>query len=154
MTKAEQAKALFYQGYNCCQSVFGAFAPEMGLDQETAMRLASGMGAGLGRMRSVCGTCSGMCMAAGLARGYSDPKATQKKTDTYAMIQRLVKQFQADQGSIICKELLGLEKIEDSPQAEARTPEYYKKRPCPELVAYAAGLLEAELAANPRREEN
>lgn len=146
MSKAEQAKQLFLQGYNCSQAVLGAFAPDLGLDFETAVRLASGMGGGIGRMRSVCGACSGMCMAAGLANGYSDPKAGAEKTATYAMIQQLAGRFREENGSIICKELLGLEKPEGTPQAEQRTAQYYKKRPCAELVAQAAGFLEEYLS--------
>ncbi len=149
MTKAEQARQLFLQGYNCCQSVFGAYAQELGIDMPTAMALASGMGGGIGRTRSVCGACTGMCMAAGLAKGYTSPTAKEEKTQTYAMIQALLKRFEADNGSTICKVLLGLEKPEGSCQAEERTEEYYKKRPCPELVAYAAGILEEYLQENP-----
>lgn len=145
MGKAEQARQLFLQGYNCSQSVLGAYAQEVGLDFETAMALASGMGGGIGRTRSVCGACTGMCMAAGLANGYTSPKAREEKARTYGMIQTLLKRFEQDNGSTICMVLLGLEKPEGSCQAEQRTEEYYKKRPCPDLVAYAAGILEEYL---------
>ena len=135
--KAQRAKALFLEGYNCAQAVAGAFAPEMGLSVDAAARLASGFGGGMGRMREVCGAVSGMTLAASALRGYNDPKAGPEKTDTYAMIQELAGRFRAENGSIICRELLGLARPEGTPQAEARTPEYYKKRPCPELVALA-----------------
>ena len=135
--KAQRAKALFLEGYNCAQAVAGAFAPEMGLSVDAAARLASGFGGGMGRMREVCGAVS--------------PKAGPEKTDTYAMIQELAGRFRAENGSIICRELLGLARPEGTPQAEARTPEYYKKRPCPELVALAAQILEEWLAEHPAR---
>ena len=143
--KGQKAKALFEEGYNCCQAVVGAYAEEFGLDKESAMALASGMGGGIGRSRSVCGACTGMCLAAGLAKGYTSPKATEEKIQTYSMIQQLLKQFEKDNGSTICKVLLGLEKPEGTCKAEERTPEYYKKRPCSQLVAYAADLLEQHL---------
>ena len=127
--KAQRAKALFLEGYNCAQAVAGAFAPEMGLSVDAAARLASGFGGGMGRMREVCGAVSGMTLAASALRGYNDPKAGPEKTDTYAMIQELAGRFRAENGSIICRELLGLARPEGTPQAEARTPEYYKKRP-------------------------
>ena len=127
--KAQRAKALFLEGYNCAQAVAGAFAPEMGLSVDAAARLASGFGGGMGRMREVCGAVSGMTLAASALRGYNDPKAGLEKTDTYAMIQELAGRF----------------------RAEARTPEYYKKRPCPELVALAAQILEEWLAEHPAR---
>ena len=85
--KAQRAKALFLEGYNCAQAVAGAFAPEMGLSVDAAARLASGFGGGMGRMREVCGAVSGMTLAASALRGYNDPKAGPEKTDTYAMIQ-------------------------------------------------------------------
>ena len=147
--KAQRAKALFLEGYNCAQAVAGAFAPEMGLPLDTVARMAGGFGGGMGRMREVCGAVSGMTLAASALRGYSDPQAGPAKTGTYAMIQALAGCFRAQNGSIICRELLGLARPEGTPQAEARTPEYYKKRPCPELVAMAAQILEEWLAENP-----
>ena len=91
--KAQRAKALFLEGYNCAQAVAGAFAPEMGLSVDAAARLASGFGGGMGRMREVCGAVSGMTLAASALRGYNDPKAGPEKTDTYAMIQELAGRF-------------------------------------------------------------
>ena len=152
--KAERARALFLQGYNCCQAVFAAFAPDLGLDFETALRLSSGLGGGMGRLREVCGTCSGIFLAAGLLYGYSDPLAREEKTATYAMIQELAGEFRARHGSIICRELLGLSAPEGTPQAEERTPEYYKKRPCPDLAASAAEILEQYMERRRQREEN
>ena len=66
MSKSEKAKELFTKGYNCSQAVLGAFAEDLGMDFETAMKLSSSFGGGMGRMREVCGTVSGMFMAAGL----------------------------------------------------------------------------------------
>ena len=104
-------------------------------------------------MREVCGAVSGMTLAASALRGYNDPKAGPEKTDTYAMIQELAGRFRAENGSIICRELLA--KAGAAPAggtaAEERTAEYYKKRPCPELVALAAQILEEWLAEHPAR---
>lgn len=144
--KAQRAYDLFLQGYNCAQSVAGAFADEMGLPPETVMRMACGFGGGIGRLRETCGTVSGMVLAAGALRGYGGPETGEEKTRTYAMIQELVARFRAANGSIVCRELLGLTTPEGTPQAEARTPEYYRRRPCPRLAAEAAGILEAYLA--------
>lgn len=144
--KARRAYDLFLQGCNCAQSVAGAFAGEMGLPLETVMRMASGFGGGIGRLRETCGTVSGMVLAAGMLRGYGTPETGEKKTQTYAMIQELVARFRAANDTIVCRELLGLAAPEGTPQAEARTPEYYRKRPCPRLAAQAAGILEAYLA--------
>lgn len=148
--KGDRAYELFKQGYNCSQAVFGAFCEELGVDFETAVKLASGFGGGIGRMREVCGTFTGLTMAASLIYGYDDPKATDTKTELYEKIRELSERFKADNGSIICRELLGLQQTEKSAVPEARTSEYYKKRPCAELCRYAADLLDEFIKNNPR----
>lgn len=148
--KGDKAYELFKQGYNCSQAVFGAFCEELGVDFETAVKLASGFGGGIGRMREVCGTFTGLTMAASLIYGYDDPKATDTKTELYEKIRELSERFKADNGSIICRELLGLQQAEKSAVPEARTSEYYKKRPCAELCRYAADLLDEFIKNNPR----
>ena len=132
--KSEEAKALFMQGYNCAQSVLGAYAEECGLSQETAMLLASTFGGGMGRMREVCGAVSGMLMAAGILYGYSDPQAPEEKKRTYAMVQELAARFREQNGSIVCRELLGGAGKDTSAQSTERTEAFYQKRPCVCLV--------------------
>lgn len=142
MDKSEKAKELFKQGYNCAQAVVGAYAEELGLDMETAMKLASSFGGGMGRLREVCGAVSGMFMVAGMKYGYSSPEAKLEKTEHYKKIQELAAEFSENNGSIICRELLGLQAGKDSYVPEARTEKYYKARPCVELVGDAAAILE------------
>lgn len=146
---AEKAKALFHEGYNCAQAVVLAFSDLTGLDERTAVMLSSSFGGGIGRMREVCGAVSGMCMVAGLLYGYDDPKAQTEKASHYARIQQLAADFRNENGSIICRELLGLGGGASVPIPEQRTDAYYKKRPCAELVAMAAGILEAYIQQNP-----
>lgn len=145
MTRAEQAKAYFEEGYNCAQAVTLAFAKEMGLEKDTAAKMASSFGGGLGRLREVCGAVSGMSLAAGALLGYADPKEKEEKADHYALIQKLAGEFREKAGSIICRELLAGINNDTNPVPEERTASYYKKRPCGDLVALAAGILEAEL---------
>ncbi|HEX3022779.1 MAG TPA: C-GCAxxG-C-C family protein [Lachnospiraceae bacterium] len=133
---------LFKSGYNCSQAVFLAFCDEYGMDIETALKISSSFGGGMGRLREVCGAVSGMFMVAGMIYGYTDPKDNGTKSEHYERIQYLAKQFEKENGSIICRELLGLGKGKDSPVPELRTAEYYKKRPCVELVGMAAGIME------------
>ncbi len=148
MTKKEKAMSLFKEGYNCSQAVFGAFAEELGLDFETAVKIASSFGGGMGRMREVCGAVSGMFMAAGMKCGYSSPTDNQSKTAHYKLIQDLAGEFKACNGSIVCRELLGLEGKDNSHVPSERTKEYYKKRPCAELVGEAAEILEGYFEKN------
>lgn len=142
---AEKAKALFLEGYNCSQAVLLAFSDILDLDESMAAKLSSSFGGGMGRMREVCGAVSGMFMVSGLLLGYDDPKATEEKATHYARIQQLAEKFRTACGSIVCRDLL------DNPDASAtptaRTAEFYKKRPCAELVALAASLVADQLIA-------
>lgn len=147
MSHADKARKLFLEGYNCAQAVTLAFAEEMGLDKETAAKLSSSFGGGLGRMREVCGCVSGMALVAGYLYGYADPKAMEEKADHYALIQELAGEFRAQNGSIICRELLAGITSDTDPTPEARTAAYYKKRPCAELAAAAAEILEKKMEA-------
>lgn len=147
--RGDKAFELFTSGYNCAQAVAGAFCDMLSMDMDTVTKLASGFGGGMGRMREVCGTFSGIVMVVSTLYGYSDPMDNATKTEVYARIQELAEQFRQDNGSIICRELLGLSKPEGTPVPEQRTSEYYKKRPCPELCRYAADLLEKYIEQHP-----
>ena len=147
--KGKQAKAFFMEGYNCTQSVALAFCDEIGIEKEKLLRMVSSFGGGMGRLREVCGAVSGMFLVAGALYGYDDPQDMQAKKEHYARIQELAAQFREKTGSIVCRELLGLEGKDKSPVPSARTSEYYKKRPCPELIEIAADLMEAYIAAAP-----
>ena len=103
-------------------------------------------GAGMGRLREVCGTVSGMVLAANLLFGPNNTTEKAKKDAHYALIQDLANAFKAETGSIVCRELLGLEKKQsDAPISEARTETYYKKRPCGEMVLLAVRILENKI---------
>lgn len=143
----ERARNYFLEGYNCAQSVVLAYHEELGLEKELAARMASSFGGGMGRLREVCGAFSGMCLVVGLYRGYSEAKDREGKKEQYALIQRLADEFEKRNGSIVCRELLGLDHRKDAPVPAERTAEYYKKRPCAELVAEAAEILETMVFA-------
>ena len=146
MDKSQIAENYFKSGANCAQAVLCAFAPECGLTESEAMRIASGFGGGMGRLREVCGAVSGMILAANILKGNSDPSDKAAKDAHYALIQELASEFKAENNSIICRELLNLGGTSpDTPISEARTAEYYKKRPCAELVALAAGIAAKKL---------
>ena len=140
MNKGEYAEKLFHDGYNCAQAVFGAFCEELDMDLDSAMKLASSFGGGMGRLREVCGAVSGMFMVAGAVKGYSDPRDNNAKMEHYALIQRMAKMFSDKNGTIICRELLNLPEPEGDPTPTERTKEFYAKRPCGELVRIAADI--------------
>ena len=147
-SRGDRARELFREGYNCSQAVTLAFADELearGISREMAAGLASSFGGGLGRLREVCGCVSGMALVCGALEGYTDPKAAAEKQDHYKKIQELVTTFKNENGSYICRELLAGINTDTNPVPEARTESYYKKRPCAELAACAADILERHL---------
>ncbi|MFI3229169.1 MAG: C-GCAxxG-C-C family protein [Bacillota bacterium] len=146
MDKVEKSKELFKEGYNCAQAVVVAFEEELGLSREVLSKMMSSFGGGLGRQREVCGAVSGMCFVAGVLLGYSDPKAQKEKSDHYNTVQTLCGEFKGINGSIICRELLSGVPHTDGGAPEARTTEYYKKRPCAEYVAEATRIMADFLA--------
>ena len=125
---SDKAVELFTSGKNCSQAVFAAFAPDLGLSEEMALAVSIGLGGGVGRMREVCGAISGSAMVVGLKYPELD------KTEVYQLVRQIMDEFKKTNHSIICKELLGLVEAEKSSTPEARTPEYYKKRPCVKIV--------------------
>ena len=148
MNKRELGEAYFKEGYNCSQAVVLAFQEEMGIDKDTAVRIASAFGGGMGRMREVCGAVSGMFMVLGALKGYADAEDNGAKKALYADVQALAARFRERSGSIICRELLGLPSGESDPTPDTRTASYYKKRPCASLVGDACEFLEEYLKGN------
>lgn len=138
---SDLAAELFTKGYNCAQAVFGAFAEDLGIDFNTAVKISSSFGGGMGRMREVCGALTGCFMAAGLKYGYTDIRNQNAKAEHYKLIQQIAENFKKANGSIICRELLGISD-NNSPIPSERTAEYYRKRPCIELVRCATEELD------------
>lgn len=145
----ERAVEYFKQGYNCSQSVVAPFAAELGLPVDTALKVASGFGGGIGRMREVCGAFCGLTAVVGLR--YADPADPNDKSRIYGIVQQLAGQFKAETGreTLICRELLANSAPTAGAQAEERTEGYYKRRPCVELVRIAADLLADYIEQNP-----
>lgn len=152
-----KAQELFKQGFNCSQSVFAACADLYGItDEALALRLSASFGGGIGRMRLTCGAACGMFLLAGLESGSSTPGDAEGKKRNYELVQRLAADFKAEYGSITCADLLGLNNYPQSTIAlqahhspsgaqisatpSPRTEEYYKKRPCVEMVGNAVRI--------------
>ncbi len=136
-----KARSLFLQGYNCSQSVFCAYADIYGIPETLALKVSASFGGGIGRMRETCGAACGMFMLAGMVSGQTEPNDDAAKMSNYKLVQELAAKFKEANGSLICKELLGLRK--DAvvvPVPDARTAEYYKQRPCLIMVESAARI--------------
>jgi len=167
--RIKSARENFRAGYNCAQSVVLAYRDLRSLDEETAAALSSAFGGGMGRMREVCGAVSGMAFIAGMISPATNPKNMAERKENYALIQKFAEEFRLENGSIVCRELLGLvpkptastertnaasnsatasqnSGTQESPMPSERTTEYYRKRPCEEYVATAARIVGEYLA--------
>ena len=134
MTRVEKAAQLFQSGYNCAQSVAGAYADRMGMTLEQVTRLASSFGGGMGGKREICGAVSVMILVLGALEGYADPNDRAAKKAHYDRVSRLMDRFRAEHGSVVCRDLLGL------------TPGVPKRQGgCLDMVTSAVALLEQEL---------
>ena len=143
MSRAEQAKTYFQQGYACSQAVALAFADVCGVDENVLSKITLPFGGGMGRLRLTCGAVSGMVAVIGLLFAEAENSAENKKK-TYAIVQELCAKVKEINGSLICGELLAGMKVpvEVGGEAEKRTPEYYKKRACADIVYDTAKVLE------------
>ena len=144
--RQEKAEKLFMEGYNCCQAVLLAFEDILEVDRGTLLRVASGFGGGMARLREVCGTVSAMAMIAGFLSPAVDPSNMEQRRENYALVQKFAARFKEEKGSIVCREILGLRKpapgeAPESPMPSARTPEYYRTRPCAATVGFAARIV-------------
>ena len=140
--RGERARDFFLQGYNCCQAVLLAFADVLEADEDLLKTVGSGFGGGFARMREVCGSFSACTVLAGFMRPAVTPGMEERKAN-YALVQEMAAAFrERNGGSIVCGELLGLRgRGPEGPEPSARTEEFYRKRPCPEIILNAAVIV-------------
>ena len=136
-----RARELFLKGYNCSQAVFCAYSDIYDIPEELALKLSASFGGGIGRTRETCGAVCGLVMLEGLESGQTKENDDEQKQNNYKQVQQLIELFKAENGSSICKELLGLRKDAPIvPAPDTRTAEYYKQRPCLRMVESAARI--------------
>lgn len=147
----KKATQLFLEGYNCAQAVFAAFSDLTGLDEKTALRISSSFGGGIGRLREMCGTVSGMLMAAGMLYGYDDASVRTAKAELYSRVQELANTFATENGSYICRDLLGLRagQRDDPTKPSPRDEHFMRTRPCLGLVGASARILDEYMETHP-----
>ena len=139
--RIEMAVSLFKEGFNCSQSVVAAFADQYGFTREQALKMSASFGGGIGRMRETCGAACGLFLLAGLETGATEGADRDGKAANYALVQELAEEFKQRNGALRCADLLGLSKKEPVVSTpEARTDQYYAKRPCVKMVEEAARI--------------
>ncbi len=150
--KAEASTALFSGGFNCCQSVLAAYAPDLGLDSETALKIASSFGGGMAAMGLTCGAVTGALMVLGLVYGRIRADDDEAKERNYELVMRFVKEFKESHGAIGCSELLGYD-ISTAEGKAAVKEMNLTKTLCPEFVRTAARILEGLVNTGKQRIE-
>lgn len=106
--RVERALQYHKAGFNCAQAVFAAFADLYGMDEETALRVSASFGGGIGRMQHMCGAASGMFMLAGFETGSAKAGDKEQKMKNYAYVRELAELFKAENGSLMCSEILAM----------------------------------------------
>jgi len=96
-------------GFNCAQSVLSEFAEQFGMDRDTAMKIACGLGSGMGRSGNMCGAVTSGMLVLGLKYGMADPESHEDKEKTYEEVVRLLERIRAIHGSANCSDLMGVD---------------------------------------------
>lgn len=140
-TPPETAVDTFSRSFNCAQAVFSAFAPQLGLDETTALKLASPFGGGIARRGEVCGAVSGALMALGLKRGADTPEG---KEEIYRLSQEFMRRFEEKHGALLCRDLIGCDIATPAGRQDAAERKVFTTI-CPVLVRDAAEIAQAML---------
>lgn len=148
MTHSEKAIELFAGGCNCAQATYVVFFDVTGMDEETAIKVSSAFGGGMGRMRSVCGSCTGAYMVLGMLYGEGADKDYETKKRLYSLVQDFTQRFKAINNTIICAELLEGLKTDTRPVPTPRSAEFLKVRPCARFVSDACNILDEMIEEN------
>jgi C_GCAxxG_C_C family probable redox protein len=141
MSKANEAVALFQQGFSCSQAVLSVFAQQFRLDQDLARRISQGFGGGIAYTDDLCGAISGAIMAIGLRYGRTTAEDKTAKEKTYAVVGEFLRQFKQNNSSTECTKLLGYNLSDPQQMAEAKKNKAVMAR-CPAFVQDAVGIVE------------
>jgi len=141
-SRANEAVACFQEGFNCSQAVFSTYCVEFGLDKTNALKIACGLGGGMGRLGETCGAVTGAFLIIGLKHGKFVKSDNVSKETTYKMVQEFAKLFEARNKTINCTELLGIDILSGDKKLVGER----QKAICPGLVKDAAEILETFLA--------
>ncbi len=129
------------RGFSCSAAVLSSFAEELGLDKETAYKIACGFGSGLSRTDNICGAVSGAIMVIGLKYGKVMPKDNAARDKTQMLVQQFLQEFTVKNGSVNCTDLLGYNLGNQEEYVTARDKKLFVTK-CPALVRDATDILE------------
>ncbi len=140
MKRVELAVQMFDEGYSCAQSLLGAFAPQLGMSRDLALRVAAPFGGGMSRTDGVCGAASGALMVLGLAQGYTAPDDQQTKNSVRELTQQFLRRYRDREGSTMCTDILGHD-LSQPGVADRVKAAGLNKPSCPNAVRTASEIL-------------
>ena len=146
MTHVEKANDLFARKFHCSQAVFAAFAEELGLTEEQALKIGACFGSGM-RKGEVCGACTGALMAIGLKYGQAAEEDLDSRLKTNEVTDRFMAEFKKSNGSYMCRELLGCDISTEEGVAEALDKKLFTEF-CPKMVESATRIAEEIMKEN------
>jgi C_GCAxxG_C_C family probable redox protein len=146
MNKSEIASGYMKKGYNCAQSIMKAYASEVGMNEEDAIRMASVLGGGVGRNGHICGAVSGAALIIGMKFGTIDPVDFLAKEKAYNKANELLEKFSAENKSVLCKELIPYDMKNPAELKKAREAGVFVKQ-CPLYVLSAGRILESIISS-------
>jgi C_GCAxxG_C_C family probable redox protein len=141
VSKVDLAVSYFEDGFSCSQAVLSTYGVQLGLDRETALKIASPFGGGMGRMGEICGAVTGAFMVIGLKYGAADVEDKEKKEKTYSLVNEFIHQFKSRNGSILCRELLECDISTPEGRETAKEKDLFNVV-CPKFVREAAEIIE------------
>ncbi len=139
-SRIESAAVLLDEGYNCAQSVLAAFAPSLGLDRDTALRLAKSLGGGMMLTDGPCGALNGALQVIGLRHGGVAPDDDEASEHMRELSREFIRRFRERRGSASCTELLGVDISKPDEFNRAKDEDIFAGT-CPDSVRAAAEIL-------------
>ena len=140
MSHADKAVEYYCHNFNCSQGIFTTYAVENGLDEKLALKLGTCFGGG-SRKGEMCGAVAGALMVIGLLYGHSDGNDLDSKAKAYALSEEYMNRFIKENGSVVCRELLGLDLSKPDEMAIIREQDLFHTN-CPEMIRSAADILD------------
>jgi C_GCAxxG_C_C family probable redox protein len=141
MNKTEEANKTFLNGFNCAQAVFSTFSKELGLDEQTALKIGSSFGAGMAHLNETCGAVTGAFMIIGLKYGRYKLEDIASKEKTYSLVREFAKRFKEKYDSLKCTDLIGYDLSTEEGLKKATEEKRFRTH-CPKFVEDAAGIVE------------
>ena len=148
-SKVNEAVTCFTDGFNCSQSILSTYCEEFSLDKKTALKIACGFGAGMGRFQETCGAVTGAYLLIGLKHGKFLKEDDPAKEKTYTLIREFARLFEERNRTLNCREILGIDLISGDRQIAAERV----KTICPKMVRDAAEIIEQILFNNEESEQ-